>query len=190
MSSSWKHLEMRLRARLPGSVRQTYRMLRSMKGGPISPLLPRHLVEDCRLCADRLHLIERLPRGGIVAELGTYKGDFAREILARTAPRELHLIDIDYGQFDATDLEVACVRRHAGLTHEVIATFADASFDWIYIDADHSYAGVIRDARAAAAKIKPGGYAVFNSFGYCRQWLLRFERLQFCFTASHRHCHR
>jgi len=37
----------------------------------------------------------------VVAQVGTYHGDFAREIVARRRPREPHLIDIDYSPFEA-----------------------------------------------------------------------------------------
>jgi predicted O-methyltransferase YrrM len=111
-------------------------------------------------------LLDELPHGGVVAELGTDKGDFARQIVARSRPRELHLIDIDYSQFDPAGLAEPQVRRHRGLAHEVIATFPDNTFDWVYIDADHSHAGALTDARAAAPKIMPGGFMVFNDFAH------------------------
>jgi hypothetical protein len=49
----------------------------------------------------------------------------------------------------------------------VLGRFPDDYFDWIYIDADHSFAGVLRDADAAANKVRPGGYLVFNDFAHC-----------------------
>ena len=42
---------------------------------------------------DRLALLDRLPRGGVVAEIGVQHGDFAAEILRRSQPRLLVLID-------------------------------------------------------------------------------------------------
>jgi hypothetical protein len=41
----------------------------------------------------RLTLLQRLPAGGVVAEVGTLHGEFAREILHTVRPREIHLID-------------------------------------------------------------------------------------------------
>jgi predicted O-methyltransferase YrrM len=107
-----------------------------------------------------------MPKGGKVAELGTFKGAFARAILKQAHPDELHLIDIDYSQFDSTGLTGPSVHRHVGLTHEVIATFSDRYFDWVYVDADHSYAGCLRDARTAAPKIREGGFMIFNDFAH------------------------
>jgi 2-keto-3-deoxy-L-rhamnonate aldolase RhmA len=72
-------------------------------------------------------------------------------------PKELHLIDIDYSQFDQSVSADTRVKCHHGLTAATIAEFADSYFDWIYIDAGHSYADVSADARASAPKVKPGG---------------------------------
>lgn len=167
MGAELKRLEMQLRARAPAFLRQWYRMARSLhQRHPYSRELPAHLVEGCELCTSRVQMLDRLPKHGIVAELGTYRGDFARLILAKTAPRELHLIDIDYSQFEPRLLDNAYVVRHQGLTSEVISTFPDAHFDWIYIDADHSYEGALRDAELSAAKLKSGGLMIFNDFAH------------------------
>jgi hypothetical protein len=46
-------------------------------------------------------------------------------------PRELHLVDIDYSQFDQTLSADARVTCHQGLTAAKIAEFEDSYFDWI-----------------------------------------------------------
>lgn len=161
-----KRLEMRVRALTPRPVKRAYRLLRAFERVPVPKPLPPELVHTCRVAASRLELLKLMPKGGKVAELGTYKGNFARAILRLSEPAELHLVDIDDRPFDSTGLTGPSVHRHKGLTHEVIAGFPEAYFDWIYIDADHSYAGCLRDARAAAPKIRPGGYMVFNDFAH------------------------
>jgi SAM-dependent methyltransferase len=184
-----KHFEMRFREWTPQPFRTAYRILRSLRETPtFSPELPDELIADCRMCADRLALIDRLPKGGVVAELGTFKGDFAREILARTAPHKLHLIDIDFSGTDPRVLADSRVTQHNGLTHEIIASFPDGHFDWIYVDADHSYAGVVRDAAASAAKLKPGGYLIFNDFAHIDPFVGRYgvHRAVIEFAIAHR----
>lgn len=169
-----KQAEMRLRTRMPGFLRSGYRIARAFRTVESSPPLPPEVLDGAMFCASREAMLPLLPRFGVVAELGTYRGDFARAIRRCNEPRELHLIDIDYSQFDATALDDASVTRHAGYTHEIVARFADASFDWIYIDADHSYEGCLRDALAAMAKVKPGGYLVFNDFAHIDPWMGRY----------------
>ena len=164
--------ELVLRRNLPAGVRRLLRLGRHalVKGGS-SPPLPPHLVQDCRVSASRYDLVAALPRGGRIAEVGTYKGDFARHILAHCDPAELHLIDLDFSLLDPAVAAEPRVRKHAGQSHEVLARFSDQHFDWIYIDADHSYAGTSRDAFAAAAKVRRGGYLVFNDFAHLDPYL-------------------
>ena len=83
----------------------------------------------------------------------------------------MHLVDLDFSLLDPAVAADARVRKHAGQSHEVLAGFPDQTFDWVYIDADHSYAGTSRDAFAAAAKVKPGGYLVFNDFAHLDPYL-------------------
>jgi hypothetical protein len=173
-SGTLRWFEMRARALAPNWVRSGYRLARSLKPEPYSRALPPELVSGCVFCASRFEMIGHLPKGGRVIELGTYKGDFARQILAAATPRELHLVDIDYAPFNSDALTGLEVTRHEGLTHEVIAGFPDNYFDWVYIDALHDYEGVMRDARAAMPKVKPGGYLAFNDFGHIDASLGRY----------------
>ena len=39
---------------------------------------------------------------------------------------------------------------------------AAPAFDWVYIDGDHGYRGVRRDAEAALGRLRPGGLLIFN----------------------------
>jgi predicted O-methyltransferase YrrM len=174
MHARLRRLNILLRTSAPERLRTAYRLVRSLGAAQGSAPLPAELVRDCRFCASRLDMLSELPRQGIVAELGTFRGTFARQILTRTDPRELHLVDVDFSRFDrsiADDKRVSC---HLGLTHEIISAFPDRHFDWIYIDADHSYAGASRDARVSAPKLKPGGFLVFNDFAHIDPGLGRY----------------
>ena len=46
-----------------------------------------------RPTSSRLRLLERMPRGGVCAEIGVWKGDFSDRILRYANPKSLHLID-------------------------------------------------------------------------------------------------
>lgn len=142
-----------------------------VRKGTSSAWIPPELLSDCRVCASRNHLVAVLPRGGRVAEVGTANGSFARHILAACDPVELHVIDIDFSQLAGAVAANPKVITHNGLSHQVLERFPDSHFDWIYIDGDHSYAGVLRDAEAAARKVKPGGYLVFNDFAHADPFL-------------------
>lgn len=165
-------MSLEVRKRLPSRLRHALRLGAHLAvRGQTSPPIPPELLEDCRVVASRQHLIARLPQGGVVLEVGTDTGAFAREILAISAPRALHIIDLDLSRLVPDVAADARVTLHKGLSHERIAEFPDAHFDWIYIDADHSHAGVERDAAAAAPKLRPGGALVFNDFAHADPFL-------------------
>jgi hypothetical protein len=167
-----KSLTLKLRKLTPQTVRHWLRLIKhATSRGQASPQLPPHLVAECRVCASRDELLKHLPHGARVAEVGVEHGHFSRHILSTTSPTELHLIDLDFGALDPSLREDPRVRIHRGHSHEVLAAFPDASFDWIYIDADHSYAGVRRDATVAAEKVRPGGFLVFNDFAHMDPFL-------------------
>ena len=175
MKQTLKRLELIARGIAPRGLRSALRIGRSaFHNQPISKELSSELVEGASVVGSREILIERMKKGAIAAELGTYRGDFAKTMLARADPEKLHLIDVDYTKFDNSLLNDARLVKHEGLTHEVMATFDDGFFDWVYIDADHSYSGVLRDAKASAPKICPGGYMIFNDFAHIGPYLGRY----------------
>jgi predicted O-methyltransferase YrrM len=130
--------------------------------------LPQEMVDNCRVFADRVALLEMLPRHGIVAEVGTDRGDFAAKIISIAQPRMLHVFEIDITRINPDNLSAhvddGTCQIHPGDASEQLRSFPDESFDWIYIDADHSYEGVKRDINVASSKIKQGGLMIFNDY--------------------------
>jgi hypothetical protein len=165
-SDSLYRLELALRRVLPESFKKLWRLgrLAVQPVPPSAPQIPQAQLQGCQLLANRMEMLYRLPQGGVVAEVGSYQGDFARAILDIMAPSRLHLADITFTLCRADVLADPRVERHEGLSVPFLQACADASFDMIYIDADHGYAAVCADAAAAAPKVKPGGYLIFNDF--------------------------
>ena len=134
--------------------------------------------------ANREQLIMRFPRGALVAEIGVDEGVFSRSILC-TNPSRLYLIDPwekqtgDYAGDPTNDgnfeRKYTTVRDTLGLLPNVeiirdyslkaVERFPDGYFDWIYLDANHSYRGHER----------PGGMDQENPAGghLCGPRLLR-----------------
>jgi Methyltransferase domain len=133
-----------------------------------APQLRNEHLQDCIVLPNRIVLLERLPHGGTVAEIGTLHGDFAREILRIAKPRELHLVDIFIEPRARELADDPSLKDHVHLhksdSAEALESFPDAYFDWIYIDAQHTYEGVKRDIAAASRKVKSGGFLVFNDY--------------------------
>ena len=95
-----------MRRNLPIGVRQLLRVGRHLvRRGEASPSLPAHLIEGCRFSASRYDLVAALPGAGRIAEIGTFKGDFARHILASCNPHELHLVDLDSRYADVAPVD-------------------------------------------------------------------------------------
>ena len=51
-----------------------------------------------------------------------------------------------------------------GLSWDVLATFPNEYFDFIYLDACHSYDSVKKDVDVITKKIKDGGIITFNDY--------------------------
>ena len=139
----------------------------------------------------RLELLNRLPRGGVCAEIGVWKGDFSERILAVTAPRALHLVDpwqfqpefpermyggkVAKGQGDMDTMFEQVRERfrgrtnvefHRGYSDSVLTQFNDGYFDWVYIDGNHYYEYVRRDLDLAFQKVRPGGYITGDDYNW------------------------
>jgi len=129
-------------------------------------------------------LLRWLPPGKIVgAEIGVSTGNLSSRLLARP---DLHLLMVDSWEPDGAAYLFASGDLHAGLKQarqaehryeaEDRVAFAggrsvidarrslvavrdamDASLDFVFIDADHSYEGCKADLEAWAPKVKPGG---------------------------------
>lgn len=107
-------------------------------------------------------LLSCLSKGFVMAELGVFLGQFSEVILNICMPKELHLVDLWKGEMCSADkdgngmitipdmsvvyeaLKVryqgnSVVRLHRKDTQEMLRSFPDKYFDFIYIDANHSY---------------------------------------------------
>ena len=121
-----------------------------------------------------------IPTGGIGAEVGVHRGDFAAELLELAGPTRLHLIDLWYlfgrewhwgegeerstigalkGILDRFEDELVAGRvvLHIGDDLELLPSFPDAYFDWVYLDSVHVYEHAIRELGVLSKKVRPGG---------------------------------
>ena len=161
-------------------------------------------------------LLRRMPRGAVCAEIGVYAGAFSAQILRDTQPRSLHLIDpwrfhddpvyegSLYGgpagrnqqQMDAIHqqvrqrfaVEIAAGRVHLHRCDSIAAAtcFADAHFDWIYIDGNHLYPFVKADLEAYYPKVKPGGLIAGDDYAREGWWADGVTRAVDEFLATRR----
>jgi hypothetical protein len=148
----------------------------------------------------RWQLLDLVRRGGVCAEVGVWKGDFAKEILGIVEPSKLHLIDpwqavtgeaykaaryggkLDEGQSDMDALYQGVLDRfakqrrsgvvsvHRMPSQDAAATLPDSHFDFIYLDGNHRYEFVRGDLAAFAPKLRAGGVLAGDDYGLEGWW--------------------
>jgi predicted O-methyltransferase YrrM len=138
---------------------------------PATPTLPERYLENCRLLQNREAILYRMRVRSITAEVGVLTGRFSKSILDICQPSKLHLIDTQLHRFAVhekfkAEIDTGVIHLHEGDSSSIIAEFPDGYFDFIYIDADHSYQGVKRDIQAAKSKVKERGFLIFNDYTY------------------------
>jgi predicted O-methyltransferase YrrM len=148
-----------------------FRTDRGLVRFPADPALEQHHLVNCRVLPHRRALLDRMKRGAVAAEVGVETGQFSEAILDSCQPSQLHLLDLDLKRFGirrrfSDAIAAGIVQLHEGDSALTLRTFADASFDFIYIDGDHSYDGVKLDIEAARMKVKPDGFLIFNDYTY------------------------
>lgn len=126
----------------------------------------------------RKFLLNMMPKNGVCAEIGVERGEFSVQILEHTKPKKLYLIDSwnwesnqqsgkkvydtvlkTFGSIKSVDI----IRSESAKASK---QFPDSFFDWIYIDADHSYQSVKTDLELYFRTVKPNGFITGDDYGY------------------------
>lgn len=136
--------------------------------------------EVIRLDKLRGSLIDKyIPKGGIGAELGVFKGNFSKVLLHRAKPKELHLIDPWYfltSKWDWTggnqstvdalcnilqsnkkEIDEKKVFVHVQDDIKLLGEFPDEYFDWVYLDSSHEYEHTVAELELLHKKVKTSG---------------------------------
>jgi hypothetical protein len=127
----------------------------------LAPRLPDECLRGARVYADREAMLHALRKGGVVGEVGTFKGEFSALIARICKPEVFHLFDVDFGPLTEPP---GMIIKHLGDSSTRLSEMPEGSFDWLYIDGDHSYDGVVGDLAAAHRAIKPGGLLMCNDY--------------------------
>lgn len=142
------------------------------KRWPKAPKLSEKHIRNCKLITDRMNMLNEIPKGGVVAELGIWKCDFSLEIFRVLSPSKFHLIDIDpesiriAEEMFSEQITSEKVVVHHNDSAETLQSMKEDYFDWIYIDADHTYPGVKKDLEASHQRLKPDGLISLNDYIY------------------------
>ena len=118
---------------------------------------------------------------GIGCEIGVLRGDFSEHLLTNWKCKTLYLVDCwtEHSDYDETfhnhednytimknKLEPFKERINIcrGYSHQVVNHFSDSFFDFIYIDANHSYEGCKMDLDIYWSKLKDGGIIMGDDY--------------------------
>lgn len=150
--------------------------------------IPQKQLEGAMVLCSRYEALDRMPKGGRVAEIGVAYGDFSREILTRMQPEKFYAVDLfcesvgfwddgffkesgttHYGWYEdrfSDYIQSGTLEMEKGFSWDVMGRFPDRYFDYIYLDAAHDYASVEKDIRQVVKKIKSGGIIQFNDYTF------------------------
>ena len=129
----------------------------------------------CVLLPDRFYLLDRLPKGVKVAEVGVAFGDFTREILDRCAPAKLMLID-SWGSaryrdgLEAIERELAAniadgqVEICQGTSVDILRGLPVGAFDWVYIDTSHTFETTLAELQLSGEIVGETGRIAGHDF--------------------------
>lgn len=146
----------------------------------IPDLKTRHL-KNIKGLSDRKELLKHLPRQGIAAELGVYKGNYSQKIIKYNNPQKLYLIDHwensdekhYYNKKNRIDIVKNKLKNEIkkgqvilkqGRSEYILKEFSNNCFDWIYLDTLHTYEQVKKELMLSARKVKDEGYIAGHDF--------------------------
>lgn len=167
-----------LKEKLVGKVKNLY----NIKNKDYSKFhLPQKYIDNVKLLANRTDMLHYMPKNAKIAEIGVHRGMFSQEIMKITSPEYFVLIDIwdtamqpnadnnikFVRETFAKEIENKTVKVVRGDGAKSIGMEADQYFDWIYIDAEHSYNSVYRELRAVLPKIKTNGIICGHDYNDC-----------------------
>ena len=137
----------------------------------------------------RQEMIKKLNLYGKFAEIGVFKGEFSKEIL-NYCPNitEMHLVDSWVGKIPSGDQDGNNVKDYDGeklyksvlknyknnskvkifrqSSEEYLSSIPDNFLNSIYIDADHSYEGCLKDLKLALRKVKKNGWILGHDYEF------------------------
>ena len=106
----------------------------------------------------------------ICAEIGVMGGHFSEEVLGITNPSEFYLIESNTKGDELCDnlrtkfSENKNVIVKEGYSWDVLKTFDDNYFDWVFIDSDHEYDTTTLELKICKDKVKDNGYIVCHDY--------------------------
>jgi SAM-dependent methyltransferase len=102
-----------------------------------------------------------------ILELGSYRGHTAKALLENAPDAHLTAVDIDpqHGEaYRGTPLEARVDRRVGPIGPDTLPATEKASFDLVFVDADHSRAAAEHDTQVALDMVAPDGTVLWHDY--------------------------
>ena len=143
-------------------------------------------INNLKVIENRNKLLEFLPANAVVAEVGVDIGDYSFQILKKSNPKKLHLIDCWATERYNSSKKESVLRRfdkeiknnlvevNLGFSTEVLQTFDNNYFDWIYLDTDHTYNTTKNELQIASKKVKRNGFICGHDY-YMGNWVAGYK---------------
>jgi len=156
-----------------------------------APALHATHLREAHLYANRTDMLNALalPLGGVVAEIGVAHGEFSEAIHKAMRPRKfvafdlfkMHEHEVVWGvpsssllngmthvdfyrhRFSSKPCEIVL---EVGQTEDTLPRYTQPEFDFIYVDAGHTYREVKIDAQHVLSMVKPNGLLIFNDYTF------------------------
>jgi hypothetical protein len=136
----------------------------------------------------REELLDLLPKGLKIAEVGVFRGEFSEKIIEKCEPSEIFLVDLWEGVMTSGDKDGKNIKKITDMfkvfQEEVLPKFSKVNgaeihrttsdkffdgvkedyFDAIYIDAAHTYRAVKKDLENARKAVKHNGVIMGHDY--------------------------
>lgn len=118
-----------------------------------------------------------------MVEIGSYQGESTTLFAHYLQPNKLYAIDPfvnGYDEFDGSSTgdftnvihnfnlriqQFPCIKHIKNFSYAALDQFEDDSLDFVYVDGDHTYEGVVKDIKMYLPKIKVGGFIAGHDLG-------------------------
>jgi len=123
---------------------------------------------SCAECEGLQELVDELPEKPIIVQIGAERGTSTLAMLEARPDAFIHSIDMgecvsEFTNLQKADLPLSHVERVLGKSQEVGITW-DIMCDMLFIDGDHSAAGVREDIRLFRPWVRSGGIIAFHDY--------------------------
>jgi hypothetical protein len=141
-----------------------------------------HQLSNTKMFASRESVLKQVPKNISYLEIGVLAGDYSHEVIKETEPEYVALLDtfdcndsiftqrpprfraeshLDFvTQRFASNFNVQLIQ---GTSHKILPKL-NTKFDYIYIDADHTYEAVTSDLHHSMELLQPGGLIGLNDY--------------------------